>query len=205
MKKPLTKLALVLDKIAVVSDVQRRKSLQRMEVNMSRKINEAEKSLNPDTLNLNEDQKQELYFLEHVLLPNIFYDMGLQFLNTLVSEGGEILLDTLSSIHKENPSYRCSYSAADFAVTSFADKERDIIIQRVQMPKPKVALLCSCIYFVYSSDFEKHQMYTVELSESGDYFLCGWCDIDTHMIVDVLEQGSEDVDIEMIIELFLSE
>ena len=113
VKKGLTKLAFILDKIAVIFGVQRRKSLQRMEVNMSRKINEAEKSLNPDTLNLNEEQKQELYFLEHVLLPNIFYDMGLQFLNTLVLEGGEIFLDTLSSIHKENPSYCCSYSAAD--------------------------------------------------------------------------------------------
>lgn len=146
------------------------------------------------------NDKQQLYYIEHKWLPWIFYGAGKGFMKDTLNEGGQLFIDLLTAMNtdedaEEESEYICPYSTDEFQVRYFLYPDVHTTLVQLQMPKPQDTLFCRHIYLAMNTETKDRFLYTVELSQSGGYLLCGWEDDGSHMIfhMDVGEDPEEDL------------
>jgi len=116
------------------------------------------------------------YQLEHLILrQGVFSESGPNILTALLEQKGNFLVSLYNTINKDNPDYRCRYSAEDFKIQGvhLAEKGQEKLIIQIQMPKPERSTLCNSIYIVHDENFDNRRYITTELSDSGLVF-CEW-------------------------------
>lgn len=146
------------------------------------------------------NDREQLYYIEHKWLPWIFYGAGKGFIEEALTKGGQMFIDLLTAMNMDEDSetesnYTCPYAAEEFQVRYFLYPDQHTTLVQLQMPKPQDQLFCRHIYLVINMETKNRFLYTIELSQSGDYLLCGWEDDGSHMIfhMDVGEDPEDDL------------
>lgn len=129
------------------------------------------------------------YYNEHEHLPYTFYAQPKRFTQYAIEKRGELLATAYNYIEPDAKGTRdfVEYSSADFTVTDFHSADRVCVVMR--LPEPTMPLHCKMIGCSVKFDGSCPVWRTVELTEQGSFFLCGWNADHTHMVIS--EVGAE--------------
>jgi hypothetical protein len=149
-----------------------------------------------------------LYFLQHKLLPAIFYNPDRHLIKQFLANGNKTFIDLMITMVLDGKTWdqtECPYTENEFQTRFYLYPDTHTTLIRQDMPKPTIALLCRNIYLAMNTDTGDRFVYTVELAENGHYFLCGWADGDCHMIFNVDLNDDPATDQEKILALFANQ
>ncbi len=114
------------------------------------------------------------YFLEHGLLPKMFFNDKGKFVNALLSDKG-FLYRIAGRLYSEENALN-PYHQEDFSVMSEAVSDEVMMID-IRFPEPEYEPLCYHAYLFYDKAFENTGYFCIEKagSVSGDSpFICSW-------------------------------
>lgn len=135
---------------------------------------------------------QQLYYIQHKLIPWLFYKCATCFRVDLLHRGGELFIDFLNYINADDPDFRCPFTQSDFLIEEFPIENYNGSILRINMPKPTQMLQCRQVFLAYTSDFERCFYFTLELNQANEYFLCGWGSEHMHLSFDFDQTDSSE-------------
>ena len=112
--------------------------------------------------------------VEHRVLPSLFYQYGLGFINQLLKNEHEIYT-IFDSFYKEQGEVS-PYQPEEFKINLLRLSE-ELFLCHIEFPTPQESLDCFHAYLYFKKDGELLNYYTVELGkdEVGDCaFICAW-------------------------------
>ena len=146
---------------------------------------------------MNEDTIRDIYYVEHKWNPHFFYLSPKSFCLDLEKSGSELYLDLFYAMYQDKDGYTCPYTRDDFSLRKELCNNGSTIIYQLITPSPVLSPLTRCVYFCCQLDKQQYFYFTSELTNSGDYLLCGWTRDETHLIfhsdVSTLEEELKEV------------
>ena len=126
------------------------------------------------------DLREARYYLEHRMLPHLFFTGPSRLISVLAVGKGGFLFNIMNDIC-ENNQIKNTYALKDFSVQIDAPQE-DLRMIRIHMPEPLWEPLCYRIYLSYNETYEKLGYFTAERgSNSEEIFLCCWNTESSHL------------------------
>ncbi len=142
------------------------------------------------------DNTQARYYLEHVLLPELFYGDKKEFIDALLDEGRNLLYKFIESICKEN-GIECQYKSNQYKTITYGLGGGYQMV-KAMFPEPEKASLCSKAYFVFDETFKKIKYFTIEKSfakgNKSIFYLCTWNENLQHINYGQVPNGIEEQD-----------
>ena len=130
------------------------------------------------------DTVEQLQYIQHNWLPWFYYNASKKVMELLKEQGGSMFIDLLNAMNEDEPQYCCPFAAVDFRVETIKDFDSNVTFCQINMPPIQKPLLCRRVYLVHNGDFSSRFVYTIELTESGEYWICGWSENNTYLIFD---------------------
>ena len=130
------------------------------------------------------DTVEQLQYIQHKWLPWFYYNASKKVMELLKEQGGSMFIDLLNAMNEDEPQYCCPFAAVDFRVETIKDFDSNVTFCQINMPPIQKPLLCRRVYLVHNGDFSSRFVYTIELTESGEYWICGWSENNTYLIFD---------------------
>ncbi|MCQ4754637.1 hypothetical protein [Enterocloster bolteae] len=127
---------------------------------------------------------EQLQYIEHKWLPWFYYSGSKKVMELLKEQGGNLFIDLLHAMNKDDIDYSCPFHSDDFRVDIQIDSDSNVTFCQINMPSIQKALLCRRIYLVHNEDFSSRFVYTIELTMNDDYWICGWSENNTYMVFD---------------------
>ncbi len=124
-------------------------------------------------------RKGKLYYLEHRLLPEMFYGGDRETIKKL--SDSKYYSGVVEELNRKDHKEEITLKEEDFTVTGGTIKGTDALILKIDMPEPNEAPLCRTVYMLCSNDMQERAYYTVERYENGTYGLCGWLAPNMHV------------------------
>lgn len=146
---------------------------------------------------------EQLQYIEHKWLPWFYYSASRKVMELLKKEGGSMFVDLLNTMNEDDPQYCCPFDAVDFRVETLKDINSNTTFCQINMPPIQEPLLCRHVYLVHNEDFSSQFVYTIELTESKEYWICGWSENNSHLIFDGKLTDDCDDEFQQVKKLFL--
>ena len=117
--------------------------------------------------------KSARYTVEHIKLPELFFNSGAMVLHRTLENAGSFLSDLYVQVNSDHDTGR-PYSAEDFSESHqvYHDKDDSIMVVRISMPVPDEVLSCRAIYLCLSQRTGSDMLFTSELDANGGFTLC---------------------------------
>ncbi|MGI6500567.1 MAG: hypothetical protein ACOX1S_06740 [Anaerostipes sp.] len=146
---------------------------------------------------------EQLQYIEHKWLPWFYYSASKKVMELLEKEGGSVFIDLLNTMNQDDPQYCCPFNAVDFRIEISKDVHSNVTFCQINMPPLQQPLLCRRVYLVHSEDFSSRFVYTIELTESNEYWICGWSENNTYLIFEGKLTDDCDDEFQQVKKLFL--
>ena len=130
------------------------------------------------------DTVEQLQYIQHKWLPWFYYNASKKVMELINEQGGSMFIDLLNAMNEDESQYCCPFAAVDFRVETIKDFDSNVTFCQINMPPIQKPLLCRRVYLVHNGDFSSRFVYTIELTESGEYWICGWSENNTYLIFD---------------------
>jgi len=123
------------------------------------------------------------YFLEHKVLPVAFYGDGTHLRESFLHDAENTMYQFYQHAEDVEPEYICPYHEEEFTVTirTYLRENDSCVVLRIGLPSPEAALLCRAVYLCYGAGDDTAFYVTSELSDNGDYYVCGWSNRGKHI------------------------
>ena len=117
--------------------------------------------------------KSARYTVEHIKLPELFFNSGAMVLHRTLENAGSFLSDLYVQVNSDHDTGR-PYSAEDFSESHqvYHEKDDSIMVVRISMPVPDEVLSCRAIYLCLSQRTGSDMLFTSELDANGGFTLC---------------------------------
>lgn len=130
------------------------------------------------------DTVEQLQYIQHKWLPWFYYNASKKVMELINEQGGSMFIDLLNAMNEDESQYCCPFAAVDFRIETIEDVDSNVTFCQINMPPIQKPLLCRRVYLVHNEDFSSRFVYTIELTENGEYWICGWSENNTYLIFD---------------------
>lgn len=130
------------------------------------------------------DTVEQLQYIQHKWLPWFYYNASKKVMELINEQGGSMFIDLLNAMNEDESQYCCPFAAVDFRIETIEDVDSNVTFCQINMPPIQKPLLCRRVYLVHNGDFSSRFVYTIELTENGEYWICGWSENNTYLIFD---------------------
>lgn len=127
--------------------------------------------------------KEVRYYIEHQLLPELFFEQKSDFIDAMLDEERNLLYECMTKICEEE-NIPCPYKEEQYKIDCYKIGENEYMIKAI-FPTPEETPLCSKVYFMFDEEFNNIQYFTVERDQVKGkkqvYHLCGWDEEHNHL------------------------
>lgn len=140
--------------------------------------------------------KEARYYMEHQLLPKLFFEKKAEFINSILDEENNLLYEFITQICEEE-NISCPYKAEQYKISNYKIGDYEHMI-KATFPSPEETPLCSKAYFMFDEEFNNIRYFTVECAtEKGKkqkYYLCAWDEERSHLNYGQAPNGVQELD-----------
>lgn len=140
--------------------------------------------------------KKARYYMEHQLLPELFFEDKSDFIDAILDEDRNLLYEFMIKVCEEE-NISCPYKEEQYKVDFYKISETEYMI-KATFPLPEDTPLCSKVYFMFDECFDNLKYYTIERNQIKGkkriYYLCGWDEEHNHLNYGQAPNGTKELD-----------